>query len=231
MSDLGELLGTLLVSLSKARQMADAETATMAEWYKSHPLLEGIGVPRVRVPEMVLDLPLLLESSDPGTPNEIAPPHTIGEAAKRELVASAKRHGIEIPNDVAEALSKRLISSVAELKGPSEASGRFVPREAVARSAEAAVVQTLSEAPESARLGGDKLRAVVADVRQRVFGMAEVKEGKPPRIRATLMTSEVKERADPNTVTRVRLTLREEGLEWTTGRASDGTSTRKLTPE
>ncbi len=231
MAELGDLLGTLLVSLSKARQMADSEAAIMAEWYRSHPLLEGLAVPRVRVPEMVLDLPILLEASEPGEPNQIADTRVIVAAVEEALASSAKRNGLELSRDVAAAASSRLISAIAELKASSQGAPRFIPREAVARIAETAVVQALSDAREGERIAGDKLRAVVADVRLRVFEVAEVKAGIPPRIRATLMTSEVKERADPSSVTRVKLTLREEGLEWNINVASDGTSKRSLSPE
>ena len=42
MAELGELLGTILASVAHARRMADEETAALAEYYKDHPLLEGM---------------------------------------------------------------------------------------------------------------------------------------------------------------------------------------------
>lgn len=50
MSELSEVLGALMISLVHARRLADEETAAVAEYYKDHPLLEGMSLPRVRVP-------------------------------------------------------------------------------------------------------------------------------------------------------------------------------------
>jgi hypothetical protein len=36
---------------------------------------------------------------------------------------------------------------------------------------------------------------------------------------------------NPSTVARIRITLREEGLEWSTVQKGDGTSARRLSPE
>lgn len=232
MSDLGELLGTLMVSLAKARQIADAETAAMAEWYKNHPLLEGIGAPRVRVQEMILEIPLLLKDDEAGEPNEIAEPRAIAEAARAQLVASAKKVGVELTGEIADSAASEITAGVSDLRVRSKSSTtRSISRESVVRVTEAAVMRALSRAPSNARIEADKLRTMMADVRGRVQEIAEIKPGSAPRIGATLVTSEVKEKADPNTVTRIRVALREEGVEWSTTRASDGTSVRRLAPE
>lgn len=230
MSNLGELLGTLMVSLAKARQIADAETAAMAEWYKAHPLLEGVGVPRVRVPELVIEVPLLLQSEERGEPNKIAEPHVIANAARAELVTSAQRAGSELTTDIVNKAVAEITTGVSDLQTQAAMGGRSISREAVARLAENAVAHALSGAP-SLKLGGDAVRSIVGDVRRRVQDSAEITPGRAPRINATLMTSEVKEKADPSTVTRIRMTLREEGLEWSSAQTSNGTSVQRLLPE
>lgn len=231
MSNLGELLGTLMVSLAKARQIADAETAAMAEWYKTHPLLEGVGVPRVRVPEMVIEVPVLLQSEQPGEPNEIARPDTIAATARAELLASAHRAGLELPSEVMTKAAAEITNRVVDLQAQASLGARSTSREAVVRIAEAAVARAMSDASSEVRVSGDTVRSIIDDVRRRVQDVAEVKPGQPPRINATVMTSEVKEKADPNTITRIRITLREEGLEWGSARASNGALMQRLLPE
>lgn len=61
MSELSEVLGALMISLVHARRLADEETAAVAEYYKDHPLLEGMSLPRVRVPELTIDMPLTID--------------------------------------------------------------------------------------------------------------------------------------------------------------------------
>ena len=46
-----------------------------------------------------------------------------------------------------------------------------------------------------------------------------------------MITSEIKEGAGTANVTRIKLVLREEGLEWSTGENADGSTSRKLMPE
>jgi len=60
-NELGEILGSVMTALVQARKIADMETAALAEFYKEHPLLEGMSLPRVRVPEMTLDVPVIIE--------------------------------------------------------------------------------------------------------------------------------------------------------------------------
>ncbi|MGD9687394.1 MAG: hypothetical protein AB7U43_10530 [Desulfobacter sp.] len=45
------------------------------------------------------------------------------------------------------------------------------------------------------------------------------------------MTAEVKDKSSNENVSRLTLTLKEEGMEWRVGQNDDGTMTRKLTPE
>jgi len=49
------------VSLVHARRMADEETAAVAEYYKDNPLLEGMSLPRVRVPQLTIDMPITID--------------------------------------------------------------------------------------------------------------------------------------------------------------------------
>jgi len=66
MSDFAEVVGTLLAGLARARGTADEETAVLAEHYRKQPLLAGMSVPRVRVPEMMVELPVIVEAHEEG---------------------------------------------------------------------------------------------------------------------------------------------------------------------
>ncbi|MDY6857249.1 MAG: hypothetical protein SWO11_21615 [Thermodesulfobacteriota bacterium] len=66
MADLGQLIGTILSSVAHARRIADEESTAIAEYYRDNPLLEGMSVPRIRVSELTLELPMLVLSHDEG---------------------------------------------------------------------------------------------------------------------------------------------------------------------
>lgn len=58
---LGDYLGQLMAEIAIARMHADLETVRLAEIYAAHPLLRTMSVPRLRLPEVDLELPVLIE--------------------------------------------------------------------------------------------------------------------------------------------------------------------------
>lgn len=232
MADLGELLGMLMVSLARAREMADLETAAIAERYKDHPLLEGISLPRIRVPELTMELPILIDSEESGEAPTPESPEVIEREVDRSLEESASRNGVQIPNDARQRFRESLRHALVRAGGVSvSATQPAASRETVVRSVEASLVASLGTPELRGIIAGDKLKALISDVRRRADEVAERTPGKPPRINATIMTSEVKEKAGAGNATQVRLTLREEGLEWSIVKRDDGTLTRSLQPE
>lgn len=242
MADFGDLLGTLMVSLVRARQLADEATSVAAEQYKRHPLLEGMSVPRVRIPELTLDVPILLKQEDPGEPAIPEEPDVVAAETAKALVAAAKAARVNVPDTLVQTfrseLSAELVraNQVAPVAVASPARPRPtgperpLTREGVARSAESLLVRLMG----GLRLDGltpDAQRRIAAAVRARASEVAEKKPGRPPALVASFLTSEVKEQAGAANVTRLRFTLREEGLEWTTVTHDDGTTRKRLDPE
>src|SRR3954471_16358427 len=64
MPNLGDYLGQLLSEISMARAQADLESIRLAEVYASHPLLRTMPVPHVRLPEVELDIPVLVRAAE-----------------------------------------------------------------------------------------------------------------------------------------------------------------------
>ena len=85
MSELSEVLGSLMISLVHARRLADEETAAVAEYYKDHPLLEGMSLPRVRVPELTIDMPLTINQHIPAKNAELDSPANVHKALMSHL--------------------------------------------------------------------------------------------------------------------------------------------------
>lgn len=67
---LGDYLGHLLSEIATARVQADLETVRMAELYASHPLLKHLPVPRFRLPNLTLDVPVLIQDVEQARPAE-----------------------------------------------------------------------------------------------------------------------------------------------------------------
>ena len=87
MPDIGEIMGTLLASVSHARRISDEETAAIAEYYKDNPLLEGMSIPRIRIPELTIELPVIIESHEGKIENRLQPTQYI----KKEILIVLKK--------------------------------------------------------------------------------------------------------------------------------------------
>ncbi len=249
MADLGELVGTLLASLAHARRMSDEETAAVAEYYKTNPLLETMSVPRVRVPELTLELPILIESHEEGVADTPETAEQIISKLTTALNDSAKAVGVSIRSQSYLALREGFVGHLGRSLDlmrpvPTSESKRFPP-ESVARSADEAFMraqkdeavrnadearQTKSE-PAPPTFDASQSRDVRAQLTNTANTVAVKKEGSRPVLNAEIMTSAVKEGSDSASVARLKIVMREEGLEWTTAETTDGSVARTLTPE
>lgn len=227
MTDLGVLLGALISGVVHARRIADEESAAIAEHYKDNPLLSGMSIPRVRVPEVSIDIPMLIEAQDEGEADQIAETDAIQEAVNKELQDSLAREKLSMSEKDVKAFDAAFARQLRQVAVPSVYRS---PREAVVR----AVENAYSETVKNKIVKGSTLAAssrVVSNLRFSASGSALKKVGRSPHIGASILTAEVKDKSSHANVSRLTLTLKEEGLEWSIGQNDDGTMTRKLTPE
>jgi len=76
MPNLGDFLGHLMSEVTIARVHADVESIRIAELYASHPLLVNLPVPHFRLPNIEIDVPVVvktMEEEQPGQPARGAP--------------------------------------------------------------------------------------------------------------------------------------------------------------
>jgi hypothetical protein len=227
--DLGDLLGLLVSGVTRARRMADEESALIAEQYRRNPLLEGLSVPRVRIPEMTVELPLLLQSYEAGraaVPNDAKKIVTVlleqaGESLTRLKLDLSKEDQARLRGNL-DRLVRAAVSSTSAATGY---------REAVSRAAQQALLDVLDAGGLRVKFSPAAVRDLLADLQLRALDVAEKTPAEPPRLQASILTAEVKDKADLGNAARIRMTLKEEGLEWTVHEAADGSHVRRLSPE
>ncbi|MFZ4856838.1 MAG: amidase [Desulfuromonadaceae bacterium] len=225
MADLGDLLGSLMTGVIRARRMADEQTAALAEYYRSNPLLEGLSVPRIRIPELTIDMPFLIDSDVAGETGEMAEPAKIASALDAQLESTLLRHNIK-PNPIfrkAFAVEvKNRLDSLVESRTP-------IMGETIARSVQTAFAATLSKT--RTHLNEAHKETIARDLRDKVSAVGIAKESVPPSIVANIRTSDVKEQSTSTSVVRLKITLKEEGLEWSTQVSTSGGVVHTLQPE
>jgi hypothetical protein len=213
LADLAQLLGSLLASLARARQEADLESALIAEEYQRHPLLAGLGAPRIRVCEMEAEFPFAVTDVTPSTPGLMVSAGDLAAALAEVVRETAASAGLILEATSINIISERLSSSLEHLTEQWRSAGpRLMPSESVSRRAQQVVKEVLSlrDPPTES----SAMRAILDAVRERTYALTNTRDRRAPTVSVQFATSEIKE-LPPGAVTRVRLLVKEEGLEWT----------------
>ena len=231
MPNLGQLIGSLMAGMAHARRISDEESVAIAEYYRSRELLRDLSVPRIRVPELTLDVPVILNAH----PVETTPQLRTAQAAAEAGSAIVKRELAQrrIDNDsfinAFEALYKRVAESVIrnqsapadETKEKLEAGAR----EAMNKTLQDRQFRAIGERLDKERM----LNSIPAKISAAAFEPGG--HGGAGVIEASMVTSEIKDQASPQTITRVRIVLKEEGLEWNVLEDESGNKQHRLMPE
>jgi hypothetical protein len=225
MADLGDLIGSLMVGLIRARRMADEQTAALAEYYKTNPLLEGLSVPRIRIPELTIDMPLLIEDNVGEEIGEMEDPAKIAVGVHDQLKSTLSENNIKINP----AFHKRFIVEVKNQLALVKQLGVPIMKETVARNVQDAFAAALVKTKTT--LTASEKEIIARDLRTKVSTVSIAKATIPPSIVANIKTADVKEQASNTTVVRLKITLKEEGLEWAIQASESGGVVRTLQPE
>lgn len=82
MITLKEYLASLMTSVSEARKTADIESATIAQLYAQHKLLRNLPVPRFRVEDIELNIPIAIDELEEKTIPSYQPIDNVHFSAK-----------------------------------------------------------------------------------------------------------------------------------------------------
>ncbi len=235
MPNLGDYLGSLLGEITRARVQADLEAARVAEIYAGHPLLRRFPIPRVRLPNVTIDAPVIISEVDEGEPPESCKPEQppfdadrLVGCIERYLVEELEPFGIKPIKRDLEILRRTLRKKSRRLLR------RHKPAAPVSLFAKdlSRVIPPLVRKYRLAeqKLTDDDLQTLQSgaiDVaRQELLEMLPI----PPSIRVSALTHEIKEIGDTERVVRLKLSVVEEGVEWATI-DEDGEEREVLLPE
>lgn len=233
MAELSEVLGALMVSLVHARRMADEETAAVAEYYKDHPLLEGMSLPRVRVPELTISMPITIDAHNAASDAKIDSPTNILRAVSSQLSSSVKSEKINSRKVVSfkntfNSETKSALNKLTELQRKNP--GR-VSKEAVVRAVDDALQSSLKSSDLNSDISHDQKMMLTKSMRHTVSSIALKQSSVPLSLKASAITSAVKEKSTKESSVQLCITLREEGLEWSTAQGENGGIRSRLQPE
>lgn len=228
MTNLDNVLGTLLASVAQARRMADEETARIAEYYRQHEALQGMSAPRIRLPEVVVDLPVLIESirDTDGTPVSLSEPE-IRQTIIEHIDALARTHAVELPRTFSATLGRGLQRQLRSLLD--EHPDATWPIPGLLDMVDALLVRTLAS-HRVARLSGETRATIRRQLAERLNARF-LDQADAAGIAVSPITAEIRELANADQVARFKVTLHEEGMEWNLVERADGTTRSTLVPE
>ena len=250
MSDLGELIGGIMAGLNRARRDADVASAIIAEEYRIHSLLSAVSAPRVRLSEVEIDLPVILSSPQGEGVSKKSGVVMTHSAVLQTLVSRLHEMGLEGP--ITTAFIEAAEPELALLFGDEV---RGVSGESISRVAQTSITSAYkqnaekgSKEVETSKRSGKKKSTDdgsskeenqqktsvdsarnVLDLESRRIGRELTSEW--PRIEAVAETQAIRDLGSEASITRVKLKLIEEGLEWTTTKDEDGNRINRLVSE
>jgi len=232
MSNLGDYLGLLLSEIAMARMQADLETVRIAELYASHPLLRRMPVPHIRLPDVDLDIPVLIREVQPPregeSPRGGVPAAELRKRFDEVLQAQLLRSGVKLSPSAQRKLQLALDAQETSAKEPVElAIGVHRAADHYTATALTVIKQvTVTPRGEATPATAIDEAALRDDVRNAFLQL----RAQPPRLDVVVTSAEIREGATPDNVTRIRLKVTEQGVEWTSIQ-SNGASRDILVPE
>lgn len=215
-----------------ARLQADLETIRLAELYATHPLLRAMPVPHMRLPSVDLDVPVLIRESEEPREGETTRGGTRLEDLRPTfdelLNARLLRAGVTLSGAERKRLGAALDEQIQVQEQPIETS---VDVNRVAAELTSVSVRFIEEMRATPELEEPALPVSFGEELETAVRLAFLKlRTPPPRLSVMVTTAEIREVGNEEAVTRLRLRVSEEGLEWTSIE-SEGVWRDRLVPE
>lgn len=232
MPKLNDYLGSIISSISNARVMADVQTIKVAEDYANHDLLKHFAVPRMRIADVELTIPVAIESAEESLaePVDIIKNQTFNKVMYDEVTNNLGRSSL--PRSVSQQVRSLLADNAHQLEARLNQERKLAPiddysaslAKAITRIAvENKLVKSEQEANESRlseRLKASAEKLVIQNTKRTSLGDMNV-----------IAESHLLREQRPENIVHIKMRITEEGMEWQQSEQSDGEVSRKLLPE
>jgi len=229
---LGDYLGQLLSEITIARMHADLEALRVAELYASHPLLRTMPIPHFRLPDVELEVPVVIKQMDEPRPGESTRGgvdlKTLRKAFDTALTLQLRKSRIKLSDEQTKSMQALIDAAASDEDLPREIA---VDTNRVADRFADAVSKVLTAAvpPENSD-GLEQIRKLTSELKTGVRLAFLKTRVPPPRLTTLVTTQDIREAGAGENITRLKLKITEESVEWTTVE-SDGQMQGRLIPE
>lgn len=231
MAKLHEYIGGLFSSITNARVMSDLQTIKVAEEYAKHNLLSTFSVPRMRIDEIEMTIPVAISDVEEKVVKSKIQPidgTKLGAIVQKEISANINPSAIspQILTQIQTDITKRsqlLEQSLKESRGK-EALNDYV------KDITESFLRTLKSNRIDATnvMSQDKLEKLLDAVLQREVKVTE--ERQLGDLNVIVEGHKLKEQK-PESIMYIKVKISEEGMEWNRTENNDGNVDSKLIPE
>ena len=232
MPNLGDFLGHMMSEITIARMHADLESLRIAELYANHELLRNMPVPRFRLPDVSLDVPVVINEMDDTTPGKPTRGgvdfETIRKSFDKSLALVIKNKRIRLKPEQRKNLNQVIDKAIESIEQPLEVD---VDTNRIADLLSRVATKSLTEilAPRD-KAGTKRIKDFSKELKAGVRIALIKTRTPPPRLSVLVTTSEIREAGPDEVITHLRLKISEESMEWTTI-DTDGEMKERLIPE
>jgi hypothetical protein len=209
---LGDYLGQILSEISIARMQSDLESVRIAELYATHPLLKTLPVPHVRLPDVEIDLPVLIKASEDLKSESSARGGVKIEDVSRRfisvLTSQLSEENITLSTAEHKNLRLEITKRLASFKIPAEISID------VLRIADDLTATAARVIPDLAQI--DYSQNILSKLRENARLELLRLRAQPPRLSVIVTSGEIREAGNSENVARFKLKISEQGFEWKT---------------
>lgn len=231
MPKLNEYLGSIVSSITNARVMSDIQSVKIAEEYAKHPLLKNFAVPRMRIGEVELTIPVALETLEEKIETSYEPIDNkkFNSLVYKELVNSI---GVsKLPDEI----SHNLVSEIAKKTQKLEQDIRITKNLDPLKPYVSSVLKSLAVQPDSIKILRQKkidLEKVKSDITNVLSKEIKVTSEKKilENLNVIAEADKLRERK-PENLLYIKMKISEDGMEWHKIETSKGKIENKLLPE
>ena len=232
MPKLNEYLGSVISSLTNARVMADLQTVKVAEEYAKHDLLQHFSVPRMRVDDVELTIPIALESTQQKLSSHV---DTIDNSEFNKSLYKEVTRGLGL-SSLPRAASSEIRSLLAENTHQLEKKVNFEKTTESVSGFSQEITEKIFTLNEKYGLANKEVNLDRESFKRNISQLAEKQININQSSTAienlqVIAESHLLKEQKPENIIYIKMKISEDGMEWQKMEDGNGKTTRKLLPE
>jgi hypothetical protein len=231
MVKLNDLVGTILNDMARARVEADIESLRIAEMYSKNELLKTMPIPRMRLKNFTVTLPIAIDKLDENSLDEARKPLTtevISSNSFKTLSNVLSRSSIDLSGMQIRNLKSRLKDGLVRISNDKP---WIITQEKALSDEIVTLIKPFIKKLTAELLDDDELKNMIGEFRKELrYSLTDVHHFLP-NLDVIVDTSSLQNFSNEEKLVHLTLNVDETGLEWSVYESTSGETRERLVPE